>query len=87
MRTIEKKVLAEYYDALLDGTKTFELRIADFECEPGDKLILKEWDPTRKQYTGRELQKEATYVLITKDIDFLTNEDINTYGYQVISLK
>ena len=42
---IEKKVWPEYFQKILDGKKTYELRLADFECNPGDILVLKERNP------------------------------------------
>jgi ribosomal protein S17 len=83
---IEKKVWPEYFQKMADGEKTFELRLADFECNPGDTLILKEWDPKKRQYTGRVLEKKATYVLRTKDVKFWPGEDIEKYGLQIIAL-
>lgn len=82
--TIEKKVWPEYFQAILDGKKKFELRIADFDCNVGDTLHLREWDPKTKDYTGREIKKEVTYVIKTKDINLFSAEDIAKYGYQVI---
>lgn len=67
---IEKKVWPEFFNAILAGKKTFELRLADFECKPDDTLILKEWDPGTKQYTGRAIEKKVAYSLKTKDIRF-----------------
>ena len=69
------------------GTKTFELRLADFECNPGDTLVLREWDPDKKAYTGRSLEKEVTYVVKTKGQQFWPDEDVQKYGFQVIALK
>ena len=45
----------EYYDANGDGSKKFDVRIADFDIHEGDSLILEEWDPDTKSYTGRKL--------------------------------
>lgn len=84
---IEKKILVEYFEKILLGDKTFELRLADFECSKGDTLVLKEWDHIDKKYTGRQLEKKITYVLKTKDINFWTEEEIEQYGYQIISFK
>ncbi len=84
MRIIEKKILPKYFEKILSGEKMFELRLADFECEPGDILVLKEWDP-EKGYTGREIRKKVTYVLKTKDINFWSKEEIEKYGFQIIS--
>ena len=84
---IEKKTWPEYFQQILEGKKTFELRLADFNCKTGDILVLREWDPKTKQYTGRVIEKEATTVLKTKDIKFWPQEDIEKYGLQVIGLK
>lgn len=85
--THEKKVWPEYFQKILEGKKTFELRLADWECNEGDTLVLREWDPKTKDYTGRTLEKKATYVLKTKDIALWPKEDVKKYGYQIISLK
>lgn len=87
MRTIEKKIWPQYFEAVKDGRKSFELRLADFVCEPSDKLILKEWDPNTKKYTGRELERLVTYVGKTKDYNFWPKDEIEKYGYQIISFK
>jgi len=84
---ITKKVHPEYFEQIKQGKKKFELRLGDFECGPGDILVLKEWDPKKQQYTGRELEKKVTYVLKTKDIKFWKKEDIEKHGFQVISLE
>jgi hypothetical protein len=87
MNKIEKKIWPEYFQAILDGRKTFELRLADFECNPGDELTLKEWDPKTKQYTGREIKKIVSYVGKTKDYTFWSEDDVDKYGYQIISFS
>ncbi len=90
MKKIEKKIWPEYFQAIFDGKKTFELRLGDFDISEGDTLILKEWDPKTKNYTGRELEKKVGYIGKWK-IDDLTKfwprEDIDDKGIQVISLK
>ena len=84
---IGKKVWPEYFQAILDGRKTYELRLADFECKPGDILVLKEWSPNTKEYTGRVLEKEITFVVKTKDCRFWSQEEIEKCGYQVIGIE
>ena len=84
---IEKKVWPDYFQKILDGEKTYELRLADFECQEGDELVLREWDPAKKEYTGREISKKVTYVLKTKDVKFWDKADIEKYGFQIISFK
>lgn len=84
---IEKKVWPEYFQKILDGVKTYELRLADFECNPGDTLVLREWDPKTKEYSGRQIEKVVTYVGKTKDMNFWPKEDVEKYGYQIIAFK
>lgn len=82
-----KKVWPEYFQKIIDGKKNFELRLADWECNEGDILVLQEWDPQTKNYTGREIEKEVTLVFKTKTISFWSDEDIKKYGYQILSFK
>ncbi len=82
-----KKVWPDYFQKILDGKKTYELRLADWECKEGDILVLQEWDQETKKYTGREIEKEVTYVGKTKDINFWSKGDVEKYGYQIISFK
>ena len=84
---IEKKIWPEFFQKILEGDKTFEFRLADFECHPEDILVLKEWDPKTKKYTSRQLEKKITYVLKTKDVKFWTQEEMDKYGFQIISFK
>ena len=84
---IEKKILPRFFEKVLSGEKTFELRLADFECTPGDILVSQEWNSEEQTYTGRQIEKEVTYVLKTKDVDFWPNEDVNKFGLQIIALK
>ena len=87
MSKIEKKVWPEYFQKISDGIKKYELRLADFDVKKGDVLVLKEWDPNTEEYTGRELTKNVTYVLKTKDVTFWSQGDVNKYGFQIISIE
>ena len=84
---IEKKTWPDFFEKILSGDKNFELRLADWECHVGDILVLKEWDPETKQYTGRQIEKQITCLIKTKDIKFFPQEDINKHGWQVIGFK
>lgn len=85
-REIHKKIWRSYFDKVASGEKTFEIRLADWECEPGDILILDEVDDKTKEPTGRSLRKRVGYVGKTKDFTFWSDEEIDKHGYQVISL-
>lgn len=62
------KTWPEYYEAALDGTKTFELRRHDRPFRVGDTLTLREWDPCTRDYTGREYATLVTYVLVEAEL-------------------
>lgn len=70
-----RKVLPEYFNALQEGTKRFELRREDPDAPRfavGDYLALNEYDPGRHAaledlYTGRCLLFEIGYVLRNYD--------------------
>lgn len=89
MKRVEKKVWPEYFQKIFEGKKTFELRLNDFDIEEGDILVLKEWDPNTKDYTGRELEKKVGFVGKWKIDDltiFWSKEEIENKGLQAISL-
>ena len=58
---IEKKILPEYFEAVIRGKKTFEIRKDEDDIQVGDAIILKEWDG--EKYTGRETGRNISYVL------------------------
>ncbi len=84
---IRKKVWSKYFERVLSGEKKVELRIADFECKPGDVLVLEEWDPETKKYSGRKIRKKVSYVMKTKDAPFWTKEEIDKYGYLIMQME
>ena len=56
----ELKILPEYFDAVRDGRKKFEIRKNDRDFKIGDTLILKEWTG---EYTDRQIEATVTYIL------------------------
>jgi ASC-1-like (ASCH) protein len=87
MATINKKVWQEHFKKIISGKKKIELRLADFEVNEGDTLILEEWDKDRQEYTGRKIEVVATYILKTKDLSFWTLEEVEKYGFQIIQFE
>ena len=78
MAEIHKKINREYYEKIASGEKTFEYRVADFECNPGDILVLEEYeydndydDKINRRPTGRTIRKKVGYVARTKDFEWL----------------
>ena len=62
-KRIEKKILPQYFDAVKQHRKTFELRKDDSDYQCGDILILREWDDKHGKYTGRSTERQITYIL------------------------
>lgn len=74
------KILSEYYEDILQGKKTFEVRKDDRHFRQGDTLILQETvTPYGCGYTGREMKVEVTYIL--RDCEYVRD------GYCIVGIK
>jgi hypothetical protein len=58
----ELKCWKEYYQAIVDGIKTFEIRQNDRNFQVDDILWLREWSSDLGIYTGRNCRKKVTYI-------------------------
>ncbi len=58
----ELKTWPEYFQAIMDGRKTFEIRSNDRNFQVGDTLRLREWCPKRGDYTGFKIDRQVTYI-------------------------
>lgn len=74
----ELKTWPQYFERLLSGEKTFEVRKDDRGFQAGDLLVLREWSPSRRcskfpltchvesecdhRWTGRELTREIGFI-------------------------
>lgn len=70
MTTHELKCWPSYFRAIRQEQKRFELRKHDRDFAVGDRLLLREYDPTPTEertgsspYTGEQLYAWVTYVL------------------------
>jgi ASC-1-like (ASCH) protein len=85
---IKKKIWPEYFDDIKSGKKKYELRLNDFEVNEGDTLLLEEWDPKTKEYTGRSCTKKVTHIGRFKtDELFWPKEQIDEKGLQIMSIE
>lgn len=62
MTTHDLKLHPEYYEAVILGVKTFEIRKNDRNYKVGDKVILHEYYPDSESYSGRSVEAEITYI-------------------------
>lgn len=64
MTTYELKVWPKYWADIADGRKNFDIRQGeDRQYQVGDWLILKEWDPFRAVFTGRQTRRRIGYIM------------------------
>lgn len=83
---IRKKITPKFYNLVKAGNKKFELRLADFNIKKGDILILEEWNPKSKKYTGRTIKKKVKFLLYFKLNDFGQAKEIKKHGLYVIQI-
>ncbi len=84
---IKKKITPEYFELVSSGKKKFELRLNDFDIQEGDALVLEEWDPETKEYTGRSIERRVGYVLKFDLNKFGQEKEIKEKGLLVIQLE
>lgn len=62
MAAHDLKIWPDYFAAILDGSKTFELRVNDRDFMEGDALRLREYDIDTETYTGREITRRVGWM-------------------------
>jgi len=87
MTEIIKKTWPEFFEQILKGEKKFELRLADFEVKEGDILVLKEYDPKKKEFTGRKIKKIVGKVIFVNPTKMYSLDEIETRGFNIIELR
>lgn len=60
-KTHELKIYPKYFEAILDGKKTFEIRKNNRNFHVGDSIVLREFDNIK--YSGREIHATIKYML------------------------
>lgn len=79
------KCWPEYFKAVKDGLKPFEIRKWDRPYAVGDTLTLEEWNPEILDYTGDSIVREITYLL---DLTYLPGDRVpNFAGYVALGLS
>jgi len=84
---IKKKCWPKQFTQVLLGEKRYELRLADFDVSKDDTLILEEYNPETKEYTGRTIEKKVSFVTKFDINAFGQKKDIEEKGLYVIELK
>ena len=68
-----------YFQEVVDGIKTFEVRKNDRPFQVSDDLVLQEWNAEDKKYTGREWKGKIIHIL--------ANERFCKKGYCILGIK
>lgn len=86
MAIIKKKSWPKIFNLMKSGKKKFDLRVADFKIKAGDTLVLEEYDPKKKKYTGKKLMKKVKYVMKFSLNDFGQRKAVEKKGLYIIQL-
>ena len=57
------KILPEYFEKVLSGEKTFEVRYNDRDFNQGDTVVLMEYNSDENSFSGKEKEMLIGYVL------------------------
>ncbi|UBF29910.1 DUF3850 domain-containing protein (plasmid) [Kovacikia minuta CCNUW1] len=55
-----------FFNQVVQGSKTFEIRLNDRNFKIGDTLLLMEYDPLKKAVKNRTFAVKVTYILSLK---------------------
>lgn len=73
------KIEPGYFNAVVEGNKTFDVRKNDRPFNVNDEIILQEYYPETKKYTGREWRGVISYILF--------DERFCKKGFCILGLK
>lgn len=54
------------FEPIARGQKTHDVRVMDRDYQIGDICLLREYEPTTKEYTGRSVYVRITYITSNK---------------------
>ena len=81
------KCWPEFFEAILDGKKTHDLRRSDDRTfRIGDFIRLREFDPRTERHTGREQTVEITYIT-SADVPCALSEKALDSAYCILSIR
>lgn len=83
---IKKKKWPRYFKKAMTGEKKIEVRLADFKLKEGDVLVLEEYNPKMKKYTGRKIKKKVKKVFRFNPTEAHSLKDIKKFGFYEIEL-
>jgi hypothetical protein len=85
-KTHDLKSWPQFFNPILDGVRTHELRRNDRGFSVGDYLVLHEFEPTTQQYTGRECKVRITSMTSFAEPCAVSNEGMNP-NFCILSVR
>jgi hypothetical protein len=76
----------QFFERIVSGEKTHELRRADRDFRVGDILRLREFDPQTNQFTGREHSVIISYIT-SAELPCAASQDALHPDFCVLSIK
>ena len=84
---IKKKTWSDLFERMVQGKKSTDIRLADFDIKEGDTLVLEEYNPKTKKDTGRSIKKKVKNLNKVHLTDFHEIDKIKKYGHWVIEFE
>lgn len=63
----EVKSWPQLFAPIKDGSRPFDVRLNDRGFEVGDRLLLREWEPTKKIFTGNQCGRTIISIAHAQD--------------------
>jgi hypothetical protein len=76
-----------FYQDILTGARTSDIRLNDRRYAVGDQMRLMEFDPVKFAYTGQEQMVEITYIQTNKSNPCAISREALHDDYVVLSIK
>lgn len=85
-KEIELKSWPKFFQPIIDGIRTHELRRNDRDFKVGDQLNLREYDPKKNEYTGRECLAKVMSITSSDEPCAVSEEALNS-SFCILSIK
>ncbi len=84
---VAKKSLPEFFSKYKSGKRCAEIRLADFDLRSGDAILLKEYNPKNRKFTGRKVRRKCRSVSKFNPLKHYSMAQLKKYGLYVIEFE
>lgn len=85
MKVHELKIWPQFFEDVLSGAKKYEVRINDRDYKRGDRLLLHEWNPETKEFTGRFCEAGVVHITYGTELNKVLPGFICVMGIEVLA--